>query len=490
MLAVPLSKPTMLLPPLILTGTVGQRQLVSAACPEAMALGLGVGMAATHARALHADLDVRPHDQKADARLLDKFALHAAIHWTPGAAAAPPDGLWLDLTGIAHLFGGEARFCERVVAFLCRLGFTARIAIADTYGAAHAVARLAGATISITPVGGAAQALALLPLTGLRLTDDALKAAHRFGFESVGDLMALPRAPLARRLGQATLDRLDQALGRTSEPIAPITPNTILAAERRLVEPIGTAEAISQVIQDLVNDLVAKLRERGLGARALRLTCRRVDDTDQLLTFGIAQATRDMEHLRRLLDFRVEQIEPRFGIEIMRLEAVRAEPLDATLLGAVLAGEPQVNDLPALLDQLAGRIGQRALFRSTAVESDVPERSVECCDPLADVKGWPSYPRPARLLHRPEPITQVVALLPDAPPRRFCWRGQTHRIVAGDGPERIHGEWWRRDNEAWAVRDYFRVEDEHGGRFWVFRRGDGSNSITGDLSWHMHGVFG
>lgn len=477
-------------PPLILSRTVGQRQLVTAACPQAMALGLNVGMAVAQAQALVADLDARLHDEAADARLLERLAIHAAMHWTPVAAAAPPDGLWLDLTGTAHLFGGETRFCERVLAFLYRLGFTASIAVADTAGAAHGVARHRLGDVTIVPVGGTAQAVAPLPLSTLRLTDRALEAARRFGLERVGDLMALPRAPLARRLGQGALERLDQALGRVAEPIIAAVPETRIAAERRLVESIGTAEAIVQVVCDLVEDLVARLREGGLGARTLRLTCRRVDDTDQLMTFDMARATRDADHLRRLLMMRIDRIEPRFGIEVMRLDALRTEPLHATSLGVVLAGEPRTADLAGVLDQLAGRPGSGALFRATAVESDVPERSVARCNPLAEVQGWPTYPRPVRLLRRPEELAQVVALLPDAPPRRFRWRGQTHRIVAGDGPERIHGEWWRRHGEVWAVRDYFRVEDEQGGRFWVFRRGDGADPATGDLSWHMHGMFG
>ena len=476
--------------PLILTRTDGRRLVVSAACPAATALGLCVGMAAAQARALVAEVELRPHDMAADELWLERLALHAAAHWTPVAAPVPPDGVWLDLTGTTHLFGGEERFCRRVVAFLHRLGFTARVAVADTPGAAHAFARHASKAVTLVPAGLTAQALAALPLASLRLEDGALEAARRFGFERIGDLLAMPRAPLVRRLGRAAVQRLDQALGRVAEPIVPWLPDVAIAAERRLVEPIGTAEAIAQVMDDLTDDLVVRLREAGRGARRLALTCRRVDDSDQRLVFGLARATRDFDHLRRLLRLRIERIEPGFGIEVMRLDAVASEPLDATPLRSSLTGDTDAPDLAGLIDQLASRVGPDALYRVTALESDVPERSVARCDPLAPVTGWPAHPRPVRLLRHPELLAQVVALLPDAPPRRFRWRGRTHHIVAGDGPERIHGEWWHRDAERTAVRDYYRVEDDRGGRFWIFRRGDGADPATGDMSWHLHGVFG
>jgi protein ImuB len=155
-----------------------------------------------------------------------------------------------------------------------------------------------------------------------------------------------------------------------------------------------------------------------------------------------------------------------------------------------LAGEKPPPDLAPLIDRLAGRLGARRLYRSSAIESDVPERSVRTVGPLAETKDWPDWPRPVRLLPRPELLRGVVALLPDLPPRRFTWRGRAYRVTRADGPERIHGEWWRRRCEADAVRDYFQVEDEEGRRFWLFRKGDGIDARTGDLSWWMQGMMG
>lgn len=447
-------------------------------------------MAAAHARALVTDLDVRDAEPDNDRAMLDRLALHAVGHWTPTACADEPDGLWLDLTGTTHLFGGEERFCRRLLHFLRRLGFTAAIAIAGTPGAAHGLARYGGNAITILPPGTEAGAIADLPLAALRLTPEALTAAARFGLERVSDLYPMPRGPLARRLGLAAVTRLDQARGIAAEPIVPVMPFEMPCVSRRLLEPIVTAEAITQVIGDLIDDMTNVLQSRALGLRAAVLTCLRVDGAEQRIGLGTAKATRDAKHLKRMFAMRVERIEPDLGIEAMMLTAPHVEDLQPIALSAALGGESATPDLAPLVDQLAGRVGEGAVFRMASRESDVPERAVRCADALCAPTGWPRWKRPARLLRRPEMLSNVVALLPDHPPRRFVWRGATYRVVAGDGPERIHGEWWRDDREMWAVRDYFRVEAEGGERFWLFRRGDGVEAPTGDLSWYMHGLFG
>lgn len=475
--------------PLALIDKVGRHEEVVAACAAAAALGVHVGMAATHARALVSDLDLRPAEPAADAGLLDRLALFAVRHWTPIAAATPPDGLWLDLTGCEHLHGGETRFCQRLLAFCRRAGFTARVALADTPGAAHALARYGAAEVTVVAVGAVVEALAPLPVAALRLDDDALSVARRFGFERVQDLLPVARGPLARRLGLPAIARLDQAIGALAEPIEPRHEMVVPAVERRLLEPIGTADAIGQVMADLLADLAGVLEAQGLGVRALRLTGYRVDGGEQVVAIGTSRPTREVPHLLRLLKLRIERIDPGMGLEQFRLTAPHTEPLDAVDLGAVLVGETLVRDPARLVDVVAGRIGGRAVFRIAPVESHVPERAVTVASPIAVPGRWPIWQRPVRLLARPEPLRSVIALLPDQPPRRFEWRGKLYTVAAGDGPERIHGEWWRRDAEVWAVRDYYRVEDEAGGRYWVFRRGDGFEADTGDLSWWMHGVF-
>lgn len=476
--------------PTILIARTGQRDVVTAACPLALELGLRPGMAAAHARALVTDLEVRDAQPEADQAWLDRLALHAVAHWTPTACVSGPDGLWLDLTGTSHLFGGEARFCRRLLRFLERLGFTASIAIAGTPGAAHALARYGNESIILLPNGSETQAIADLPLSALRLEPGVLETAARFGLERIADLYPMPRGPLARRLGLPTVRRLDQARGMIAEPIVPVIPFEAPHVERRLLEPIGTAEAINQVIGDLVDDLVTLLIGQGLGLRAAHLACHIVDGTEQRIAIGTAKATRDEKHLKRMLAMRVERIDPGLGIEAMALGAPRVEALRAHMLEAGLITGDRAPDIALLVDQLAGRIDPDTPFRVSSQESDVPERAVRRVSPLAKPKGWPGWKRPIRMLKRPELLSNVVALLPDHPPRRFVWRGMPYRVIAGDGPERIHGEWWRAPQEMWAVRDYFRVEAEGGERFWLFRRGDGVDEQTGNLSWFMHGVFG
>jgi protein ImuB len=471
-------------PPLLLSRRTGNRLLVAAASPEAQALGLHPGMAVSQARALVPGLDIRDDDPAADSDVLQRLALFAARRWTPRAAVSAPDGLFLDLTGVAHLFGGEEKMCRRIVRFCARAGFAARIAVAGTPGAAHALARFAGGGIS--PVNGEPEALAPLPLAALRVEEPVLAAARRLGLESIGDLLPLPRGPLQRRFGKTLLARLDQALGRSGEPIEPVVPEEAPSATVRFAEPIATAEAIEQALGLLMERLIETLREQGLAARTLTLLCDRVDGRVERIAIGTARATRDGAHLLRLLAMKIETIEPGFGFDSMRLVAGRVEPLPPEQL----SGDKPEADLAMLIDRLAGRLGPRRLYRATAVESDVPERSVARTGPLDSALPWPKWPRPVRLLSPPERVENVVALLPDLPPRRFTWRGRAYRVARADGPERIHGEWWKRTCEAEAVRDYFQVEDEEGARFWLYRRGDGVDQRTGDLSWYLHGVFG
>jgi protein ImuB len=440
-------------------------------------------MAVAQARALVPGLDIRDHDPEADSDVLQRLALFAARRWTPRAAVSPPDGLFLDLSGVAHLFGGEEIMCRRIVAFCARAGFAARIAVAGTPGAAHALARFGPG--GLCPPGSEAAALAPLPLAALRVEETVLAAARRLGLETIGDLLPLPRGPLQRRFGKTLLARLDQALGRSGEPIEPVVPEEPPSAILRFAEPIATAEAIAQALGLLMERLVADLGEAGLAARRLDLLCDRVDGKVERIAIGTARATRDGAHLLRLLAMKIETIEPGFGLDSMRLVAGRVEPLGPEQL----SGDKPESDLAMLVDRLAGRLGPDRLYRASAVESDVPERSVERVGPLDPARAWPKWPRPVRLLSPPEPVDNVVALLPDQPPRRFTWRGRAYRVARADGPERIHGEWWKRSAEAEGVRDYFQVEDEEGARFWLYRRGDGVDHRTGDLSWYLHGVF-
>ena len=445
-------------------------------------------MPLTKARILVRGLDVRSADHEGDAAWLFRLGLFAARRWTPSAALSGSDGLWLDLTGVTHLFGGERRMSERILAFCRRLGMTARIAVAGTAGAAHALARFGGEPLILCPSGCEADAIAAMPLAALRLDQDALGAAHRLGLERIGELIAMPRAPLQRRFGAVLLERLDQALGRLPEPFDPIVPEEPLGILLRFLEPIVTLEAIEEALAEGLRRLAIDLEKAGLGVRGLVMGCARVDGEIQRIGIGTVRATRDAVHLHRLLCGKVDKIEPGLGIETMRFVATRVEPLAPQPIDSPWR-EATAPDLAPLVDRLASRLGAHRLYRLSAVESDLPERSVRAIAPMDEAAGWPAWPRPVRLLSPPEPVDNVMSELPDGAPVRFRWRGRLYQIAAADGPERIHGEWWRDSREWESVRDYFQVEDREGARFWLFRKGDGDSAATGDHSWHLHGVF-
>lgn len=462
--------------------------VLAAVCPQARVLGLRPGMPLTQARVLVPGLDIKTAEPEADKTVLVRLALLAAQRWSPFAAVDEPDGLWLDISGVAHLFGGERKLCERIVRTCRRAGFTARVAVAGTTGTAHALARFSGEEIILCPSGREAEAIEKLPPEALRINEEAASACRRFGIDSIGDLIAMPRGPLARRFRSDLLVRLDQALGRVTETFDPIIPKGPPTAVLRFLEPILSAEAIEKVIGDLAIMLAGTLERQGLGARRVTLVCDRVDGDKQMIIIGLASATRDPAHLASLLRMKIEQIEPGFGIESMRLAAPHSELLLARQLASF--EEKRESSLSPLVDRIAGRIGGDHVFRMSAIESDVPERSIRRVPPLAKPIDWTNgWPRPVRLLPRPERVDRVIAELPDQPPLRFSWRGETHRVRKADGPERIYGEWWKHLSEAESVRDYFQVEDESGARFWLFRRGDGLDPRTGDLSWYIHGVF-
>ncbi len=462
-----------------------------AADAAAHAAGLRVGMPAAKAQVLVPGLIIQDANPAADAEALDRLAVWVLQRFAPVVAADPPDGIVIDSTGADHLHGGEPAMLDALIGRLAMSGVAARAAIADSWGAAHAIARYAARPTFFALPGHDASAIALLPLEALRLPVSISADLRVLGFERVGDLLAQPRAPLTLRFGPELGRRLDQALGQAAEPIEPIRPPDLIEVRRAFAEPIGAAETIARYIGKLVIDLCGALEDKGLGARRLDLLCHRVDNRVQAVRVGTAQPVRDSKRLTRLLCDRIETIDPGFGIEVMTLTATIAEPLARKQVISSLVDEtaPDISDL---VDTLANRVGERAIYRIAPVASDVPERSVcriPAMAPDSDAT-WPNHwSRPARLLAQPEPI-ETVALLPDHPPVSFTWRGIRRRVKRADGPERVFGEWWKRDAELAAVRDYFRIEDDAGERYWVYRSGDGEDSSTGSHRWYLHGVFG
>ncbi len=477
--------------PLVLVGRDRNRRIVTAADSAAQALGLRVGMPVAKAQALVPGLAFEQADPKADAESLERLALWILQRFSPIVAVDPPEGIVIDSTGADHLHGGEAAMLEALIGRLTLSGVAARAAIADSWGAAHALARYRADPALIAETGTDQALLSPLPLEALRLPASICAGLRDLGFAEISDLMPQPRAPLTRRFGPELCRRLDQALGGVAEPITPLRPEDMIEARRSFAEPIGAAETIARYIGKLVASLCDTLEQRGLGARRLDLLCHRVDNRIETMRIGLARPVREPKRLTRLLCDKIETIDPGLGIEIMSLAATLVEPLEARQATTSLIDTPEP-DLSGLIDVLANRVGARAIYRFAPVASDVPERSV-CRIPAlaADTgAGWPDHwPRPSRLLMRPEPI-ETMALLPDHPPNWISWRGVRRRVRRADGPERVFGEWWKRDAELAAVRDYFRIEDDAGERFWVFRAGDGEDAATGSHRWFMHGIFG
>lgn len=477
--------------PLVLVGREGRRRVVLAADGSAHAAGLRIGMPASKAQALVPGLTVQDADPRADADALDRLALWALRRYAPIVAADPPDGLVIETTGADHLHGGEEAMLVGMIERLAASGFAARAAIAGTWGAAHALARFGARSPFIISGVEAGQAMVPLPIAALRLPAAMVDSLRRLGFDRIGDIANQPRAPLALRFGPELGRRLDQAMGRLREPIDPVRAEEITEVRRVFGEPIGAPETIARYTGKLVADLCAKLEESGQGARRLDLLFYRVDNRIEAIRVGMATPVRDVKRLTRLLTDKIETIEPGFGIELMRLAATVAEPIRAMQAISSLVEQPE-RDVTDLIDTLANRVGEQRLYRFAPLQSDVPERSVQRIAPATPDNGesWPDHwPRPSRLLPRPEPI-ETVALLPDHPPVTFTWRGIRRRVKRADGPERVFGEWWKRDAELAAVRDYFRIEDEAGERYWVYRTGDGEDPATGSHRWFLHGIFG
>jgi protein ImuB len=471
------------------------RKVVAAIDARARALELRPGMTVTKARALCPDLAVVDADPEADLAGLKRLALWAGRHYSPVVAPDPPDGLWIDITGCAALFGTERALVKDLYRRVAASGVHVHIAVADTAGCAHAVAHHVPSGRPVTiEAGRQRQAMGLLPVSALRLEPGIVEGLRKLGFDRIESLIGQPRAPLARRFGKALHRRLDQALGFAPEPIEPLLPPTLPRARRELMEPIVTPESFARVIDDLATDLAGQLAAMTSGVRRLDLYFARVDSQWQAIRVGSAAPTRDPRHIAKLLTTRIETIDPGLGVEAMTLIATLLEPLGA--VQNMLADDGRRGpDIGALVDTLTNRFGAGSLYRSAPRASAMPERTIACVPALGKADGarWNNaLPRPGRLLDQPEPV-DVTAMLPDHPPAMFVWRRQRYRVVQADGPERLHGEWWRNAGHEAAqplsVRDYFQVEVEGGGRYWLFRQGDGERASTGPMRWFIHGAF-
>ncbi len=471
-------------------GMVGRRRVVTAVDGLAQQKGIRVGMPVAKAQILIEGLEVREADPKADDAALGRLSVWALRHYSPLAAPDGLDGLVIDVTGAAHLYGGEAGLVTHVLTQLEDRQITAYAALADSWGAAHALARFGGKSSVIVATGKTAAYIKDLPPEALRLPPDMVEELKLMGFDTIGEIAAQPRAPLTLRFGPELWRRIDMAFGRTPEPIEPVEAPELISVSRLFAEPIGAAETIEKYTRRLTEAICLKLENSGLGARRLDMHYVRVDNRIETISVATARPVRDVKRLSRLLCDKIDTVAPGFGIEKMVLSAPLVETLSVDQVTASFSA-PAKPDVAELWDTLSNRYGPERLYRAVPMASDIPERAVKRMPPTSQDRGSlrsSQYRRPPRLFRPPEPV-QTLAALPDHPPRAFNWRGQRYSVVCADGPERIKGEWWRTEGEAGKVRDYYILEAESGERFWVFRAGDGVNSDTGSLNWYLHGKF-
>jgi len=501
--------------------------------------GLFPGLSLADARARCPHLVTAPATPERDAAALARLARWCG-RYSPSLNIDGERALWIDATGSAHLFGGLDALAIDLETRLARLGFTARTGCGSTLGAAWARARFSPPERE--------SSLAALPIEGLRLSPETIALLKRLGLRRIGDLELLPRAALKRRFpsraaAEAVLARLDQAFGRRDEPRAPLAPPPSHVAWRVFAEPLISSAGVEAALETLGADLAARLGSALQGARQVTLALYRADGTSARVRAGFGGPCRDADHFTRLLKEKIKDVDAGFGVDCLTLSATAVEGLGATQ--GRLAGEHDKASPQWLIDRLANRLSAACVFTLTPRASHIPERADERCAALAPRVSWrgarPLAPlRPAFLLARPEPIA-VIAEVPEGPPLRFTWRRLTLRVIRAQGPERIAPEWWRalapardwgtdkrrgvpeghdrdvnkrrgvpeghdRDvnkrrgvpeghdrecNKDSRPRDYYRIEDAAGGRYWVFR--EGLYQAQGQANpprWFLHGLFG
>jgi protein ImuB len=514
-------------PPLVLYERIKGGLRLAALDREARAAGLRLGQTLADARAIVPDLTVIEQDK---APLTSAFADFADWHSNASPLVAvmqdmsPFGDLVLDITGVAHLFGGEADMLRMALGRLRALGYAVSGAIAPTIGSAWAVSHFARSTI-VEP-DRLADALDSLPVAALRLDETRIGLLAQMGLHRIGQLRGRPRKPLLARFGAALLLRLDQAYGHVEERMTPRLPPADHFVERKFFEPISTLEDVLLTAGGLAQELSQILEKAGMGAQTFHLFLYRVDHKVMTLSLNAARLTRDPRHIADLFRHRAQRLEeenydPGFGIDMVRMAASSLDRLDAVQLGS-FAIETGATALDQLTDRLASRLGALSVLRTELLESHLPERAARLVPAVTGMRplplGAPQRERPLRLLPQPEPIA-INAEVPDGLPASMIWRRQPFRLVKAAGPERLSAEWWRAQERLMlapepgpqtleagetpkpvphipalplfdpvtGTRDYYAVEDQAGHRFWVFRLGLYGGAVL--PSWYLHGFF-
>ncbi|MBO6508069.1 MAG: DNA polymerase Y family protein [Roseibium sp.] len=445
-------------------------------CPRAEQPGLQRGMTLVHARSFCPGLLTRPADPEGDRRFL-KLLARWATRYCPWVGLDGRDGLFLDITGSAHLLGGEEPLLDDIRARLTRAGLSACLGLASTPGAAWALSHfaegIAGPEETLARIGP-------LPLAALRLPQEICTNLERLGIATVSELYNLPRASIARRYDREVLQSLDQALGAIGEQISPLKDEPNFAVRITLPDPIGLLDDVMAGTRRLLTHLCNQLDTAQKGARCLRLTFRKVDQENQSVELKLARPMRDAERMLALFERGVSGVDAGYGIDMIRLEAVEIEPLDMRQLDRAEGREK--DSIADLITQLGNRVGLENIQRFQPVDSHIPERSFKLVPAAysSPASAWPhTRPRPLRLFP-PEPITGNGP----QPPARFRWRGRALTTIAAEGPERITPAWWE-DNDSWAhgLRDYWRIGTRQGQRLWLFH-------TPQTPGWFVQGEFG
>ena len=483
----------------VVVASINGAQRITALTDGAARLGLKTGMGLADARARYPKLPVVEADLEADQRLLENIA-DWCDRYTPLVGLDPPDGLFLDVTGCAHLFGGETALARDLVTRLTQQGLRARVAVADTVGGAWGVARYGKP--GIIPRGETKAAVLPLPIAALRVDAETAADLRTSGLTCVADLAARPRAPFAARFGKSLLLRLDQALGDADEPIVPRLPLPAAMAEQRFPEPIAREADVLGTIEHLGDQLVTVLDWRGEGGRLFQVALFRADGKVHRLEIGTGSPLRDPVRIRRLFEERLavlgDACDPGFGYDMVRLSALVTERCDPAQTG--LAGSDHAEELAHLVDRFGARFGLNRVTRLVPQDTYIPEYAVTAVPAHAPRPAAAAVPaieqdsrstvRPLRLFKRPEPI-DAIAEVPDGPPIKFSWRRVTYQVAQVEGPERIVMEWWRDDRGNKLTRDYFRIESNVGERMWLYREGlyDQEVKPPDQPRWYLHGLF-
>ncbi len=469
--------------PVVLKAAERGRIVVRKANEQALQEGIACGKTLADARALCAEVMVLDYDAEQLSQVLSELA-EACLRFAPVVAPDAPDGINLDCSGCAHLWGGEEPYAQAIVNYFAAMGFQLRLAMADTVGAAWAVAHYASQPLQIVPEGAQAQALAHLPPAALRILPDTVHRMQQLGFKQIAQFMTIPAPVLKRRLGPMLLCRLGQALGVEPECLLPIKVLSPYCEQLSCLEPVLTVGGIDIALRHLVERLCQRLSNERKGARSLQLRAYRTDGSRQEVQIGTNNPSADRQHLYQLLVLKRSGLRPEAGFEAFELEALLVEDMGDTQ-ETLWGQKSRQEDVGSLLDSIAAKMGRDCIKCYRPVERHWPERAlaVQSQWKAQQALSWPASIRPLHLLARPEPI-QVMVPLPDYPPILFVHKGKVYKVLRADGPERIEPEWWHCSEPA---RDYYRAEDDKGARYWLFRQGHYSEPET--VRWFLHGYF-